>query len=48
MVRRVRSSFELEVFDQVASAHRRLEDFLDVYIKYLTPKHRTDTNQFLH
>lgn len=48
MVRRVRSSFELEVFDQSASAPRRLEDFLDVYIKHLTPKHRTETNQFVH
>lgn len=48
MVRRVRSSFELEVFDQTLSAPRRLESFLHVYVKHLTPKHRTDTNQFLH
>jgi hypothetical protein len=48
MVRRVRSSFELEVFDQGPSAMRRLEDFLAIYLQYLTPKHRTDTNQLKH
>jgi len=48
MVRRVRSSFEIEVFDQSASAIRRLEAFLDVYAKHFSPKHRTPTNQLIH
>jgi hypothetical protein len=48
MVRRVRSPFELEVFDQSTSGLRRLEDFLAVYVRHLSPKHRTDTSQLLH
>lgn len=48
MVRRVRSSFELEVFDQSSSGLRRLEEFLDVYVRHLTPKHRTESNQLIH
>lgn len=38
----------MEVFDQSASQLRRLEDFLDVYLKHFSPKHRTATNQFIH
>lgn len=48
MVRRIRSSFELEVFDQSAASARRLESFLDVYVKHLSPKHRTETNELIY
>jgi hypothetical protein len=48
MVRRVRSSFELQAFDQSVASARRLEDFLDIYVKHLSPKHRTDTNELIH
>lgn len=48
MTKRVRSAFELEVFDQSASAIRRLESFMAVYVQHFSPKHRTDTNQLLH
>lgn len=47
MVRRVRGSFEIEVFDQSSSPLRRLEDFLDVYAKQFPPKHRTATSQLI-
>ncbi|MCW3848095.1 hypothetical protein OF829_12665 [Sphingomonas sp. LB-2] len=36
------------MFDQSAASTRRLEDFLDVYVKHLSPKHRTDTNELIH
>jgi hypothetical protein len=48
MARHIRSSFAMEVFDQSASQLRRLEDFLDIYLKHFSPKHRTETNQFIH
>jgi len=48
MVRRIRSAFELEVFDQTANGLRRLEDLLAVCLTHLTPKHRTETSQPLH
>src|SRR5690349_23978092 len=48
MGRRLRSSFEMEVFDQKLSAHRRLEQFLSVYVSHYSPRHRTETNQLIH
>lgn len=48
MAKRVRSGFDMEVFDQKLSAPRRLEQFLDVYVRHFSPRHRTDTNQLIH
>lgn len=48
MARRVRSGFDMEVFDQSVSAARRLERFLNVYVRHFSPRHRTDTNQLIH
>jgi hypothetical protein len=48
MVRRLRSGFELEVFDQRVSSRSSLTEFLALYVTYFTPRHRTDTNQLLH
>jgi len=38
----------MEVFDERISAPRRLEQFLTVYVRHFSPRHRTDTNQLIH
>lgn len=48
MGRRIRSEFELDVFDQRVTAPKRLEEFLSVYVSHFAPRHRTDTNQLIH
>lgn len=48
MGRRIRSGFEVEVFDDRIPSPRRLEQFLSVYVRHFSPRHRTDTNQLIH
>jgi len=48
MGQRRKSRFELEVFDQRATPRRRLDEFLELYVHYFTPQHRTDTSQLLY
>lgn len=45
--KRLRSEFELEVFDRRRAGSDELLDYLEIYIQHLTPQHRTKTRELL-
>lgn len=45
--KRLRSEFELEVFDRRRAGSPELLDYLQIYIQHLAPQHRTKTRELL-